>query len=141
MTACEKEVLLACQQRSDQIYAWCVLPNHYHILLKCESVKGVCRELGKFHGRASKRWNDEEDQRGRKVWHRCFEREIRSERHFYASLNYIHHNPVHHGYVDRWQDWPWSSAGGFVEKVGRKQAARIWHEYPVLDFGKKWDID
>jgi len=82
----------------------------------------------------------EDDARGRKVWYNCFERRIKSERHFWATLNYIHHNPVHHGYVDRWQDWPWSSADAFLKNIGRERALKLWLEYPILDYGKKWDL-
>ncbi len=140
MTECEKEILSVCQQFGSEVYAWCVLPNHYHLLLKCEFIKQFCHEVGKFHGRSSRRWNKADNQFGRKVWYRCFDREMRSERHFLASLNYIHHNPVHHGYVEKWTDWPWSSASFFLEQIGREEAERIWREYPILDYGKKWDI-
>jgi putative transposase len=58
---------------------------------------------------------------------------IKSHRHFWASINYIHHNPVHHGYVGHWQDWPWSSATRFLEHVGRERALHIWREFPILD--------
>jgi putative transposase len=58
---------------------------------------------------------------------------------FGATLNYIHHNPVHHGLVEKWQDWIWSSAVDFVESVGRERAAQIWKEHPILDYGKGWD--
>jgi len=64
---------------------------------------------------------------------------MKSERHFLATLNYVHHNAVHHGYVERWQDWPWSSAREFLEQVGYERAERLWKEYPILDYGKKWD--
>jgi len=137
---CEKEILSICQQPGCELYAWCILPNHYHLLLKCTSIKKFCRELGNFHGRSARRWNQEEDQPGRKVWYRCFDREMRSNRHFYASLNYVHHNPSHHGYVEKWADWPWSSASLFLEAAGREEVERIWREYPILDYGKKWDV-
>jgi putative transposase len=54
-------------------------------------------------------------------------------------VNYIHNNPVHHGHVDKWQDWPWPSATDFLDRVGREMAEKIWREYPILDYGKKWD--
>ena len=65
---------------------------------------------------------------------------MRSDRHFFASLNYVHHNPVHHGYVEKWLDWPWSSAAEFINQNGREEAAKLWRDYPLLDYGKKWDI-
>ncbi len=140
LTECEEQLLAACQQHASKIYAWCVLPNHYHMLLGSRRIKTLCQELGRFHGRSSFIWNREDGQRGRKVWFRCFDREIRSERHFWATLNYIHHNPVHHGHVQKWQDWIWSSAAKFLESVGRERAAQLWKDYPILDYGKGWDI-
>jgi len=124
---------------SIEIYAWCILPNHYHVLLASRRIKSLTKELGQFHGRSSFAWNGEDGQRGRQVWFRCFDREIRSERHFWATVNYIHHNPVHHGHVEKWQDWIWSSAPTFVEEVGRERATEIWKKYPILDYGKGWD--
>jgi putative transposase len=43
---------------------------------------------------------------------------MKSERHFWVTLNYVHHNPVHHGYVKRWLDWPWSSARQYLAETG-----------------------
>ena len=42
--------------------------------------------------------------------------------------------------VEKWQDWIWSSAAAFVESVGRERAAKIWRDYPILDYGKRWDV-
>ena len=54
-------------------------------------------------------------------------------------MNYVHHNPVRHGYVKRWQDWPYSSAKHFLDHVGADEAGRIWKEFPLMDYGKGWD--
>ncbi len=67
--------------------------------------------------------------------------QYRSERHFFATLNYVHNNPVKHGYVEKWQDWPYSSASEYLMKMGRETASQIWKEYPVLDYGNEWDRD
>lgn len=104
MMWCEEALLDICRELKAEVYAWCVLPNHYHMLLKTDRIAELRRGIGKFHGRASFTWNGEDESRGRKAWHNCFERPMKSERHFRASLNYIHHNPVHHGYVEHWQD-------------------------------------
>ncbi len=122
-----------------QLSAWCVMPNHYHLLVAAADGKAFVRELGRFHGRQSCEWNRQELTPGRQVFHGCMEREIRSDRHHWATLNYIHHNPVHHRYTDCWTEWPWSSAGEYLEQVGRKNALRIWREYPIGEYGKGWD--
>ncbi len=121
------------------ICAWCVLPNHYHLLLETSDLKRLKQEIGKLHGRTSREWNLEEKTVGRTVWHRCADRGMRSERHYWATINYIHNNPVHHRYVSHWADWPFSSARDFLAQVGREKAVSIWSDYPVLDYGKGWD--
>ncbi len=123
----------------EKLLAWCVLPNHYHLLTETKDLRRLKRELGKLHGRAAHAWNSAERSVGRTVWHRCADRAIRSERHYWATINYIHNNPVHHGYVERWTEWPFSSAGGYINSVCREKARQIWIDYPVLDYGAGWD--
>ena len=99
----------------------------------------MLHELGQFHGRTSHAWNGEDNARGRKVFFRAVERAMRSDRHFWATLNYVHHNPVRHGYVARWTEWPWSSASEYLAQTGIEAAKRIWTDFPISDYGKDWD--
>ena len=122
-----------------ETFAWCVLPNHYHVLVQTPDIRVLLYDLGRFHGRTSYIWNSEENARGRQVFFRAVERAMRSDRHFWATLNYVHHNPVHHGYVERWTDWPWSSATEFLAHTEPEEAKRLWREYPLDDYGKGWD--
>jgi putative transposase len=64
---------------------------------------------------------------------------MKSDGHFWASLNYVLHNAVHHRYVSRWDEWPWSNAAEYLKQVGREAAEVTWRRYPVLDYGKTWD--
>ena len=128
-----------CENHSSEISAWCVLPNHYHVMVRTDQMKELRAKLGRMHGRTSRQWNLEDDSVGRKVWFNCIERFIRSERHYWATINYIHHNPVKHGFVEKWDLWPFSSAAQYLDEIGRDKAAEIWKAYPVLDYGKQWD--
>jgi putative transposase len=121
------------------VHAWCVLPNHYHALSTTSDLPKLIAQLGKLHGSTSFAWNGEDGERGRQCWHRATDRAMRSQEHFWATLNYLHHNPVRHGYVSKWQEWPWSSAREYLAKQGADSAARIWKAYPVLDYGAGWD--
>lgn len=48
-------------------------------------------------------------------WQRRFwEHTIRDESDLEAFANYIHYNPVKHGYTARAADWPWSTFHNFV---------------------------
>ena len=125
--------------RSALIHAWCVLPNHYHAIIETSDILGVLNDLGRMHGRLSFCWNGKENTRGRQVWCGASERYMRNDAHFWATLNYVHNNPVHHGYAGRWQDWPFSSAPEYLAEMGRTFAEKTWREYPILDYGKGWD--
>lgn len=119
--------------------AWCILPNHYHALVETEQLAALLKCLGLFHGRTSFVWNREEGTRGRSNFYRCVDRAMRSEKHQWVTVNYIHHNPVHHGYTTQWQDWPWSSAHDWLEHHGREHMTRLWRDHPLLDYGRGWD--
>jgi len=136
---CVRRLIDALRDCSTVVYAWCVLPNHYHLLVEAPSLKALNACLGIFHGRTSFDWNGEDGARGRKVWYSSENRAIRSARHFWATMNYVHHNPVHHRYVTRWDEWPFSSAQGFLDEVGHGEAERVWRDYPLLDYGRGWD--
>ena len=48
----------------------------------------------------------------RRYWEHC----IRDERDYLNHLDYIHYNPVKHGYVQSAKDWPYSSFHRWVER-------------------------
>jgi putative transposase len=121
-----------------EVQAWVVLPNHYHLLVSTDL--DVFRPwIARIHNGKSTQWNREDRSPGRRVWHRFADRKIRSEGHYYASLNYIHANPVKHGYVEKADDWPWSSLPGYLEGFGRDVLVDWWKRYPVGDYGRGWD--
>src|SRR6266853_394346 len=66
LTECEQQLLTACEEHTTKIYGWCVLPNHYHVLVGTQQIKSLCKTLGRFHGRSSFTWNAEDEQRGTK---------------------------------------------------------------------------
>jgi putative transposase len=122
-----------------ELIAWVVLPNHYHVLMNAQKIEGVSGGLKRLHGRTSREWNQLDDANQRRVWYKYSDRKIRGERHYYATLNYIHHNPVKHGYVSLEQDWPWSSWRLYAQDYGSEWLREKREQYPVLDYGAGWD--
>ncbi|TAK64947.1 transposase [Methylobacter sp.] len=106
------------------IEAWVVLPEHMHTIwtlppgdsdysTRWRSIKGYfSHQLAKstlIPGRNAKGEYD--------FWQRRFwEHTIRDESDFSRHVDYIHYNPVKHGYVQRVCDWPHSSFHRFVAK-------------------------
>ena len=124
-----------------EVIGWVVLPNHYHILVNVESLDLVSNQIKQIHGSTSHKWNQQDGLTGkRKVWYRYVDRMMRNERHLNQTLNYIHHNPVKHGWVNDVYDWPWSSLYWYVDNKGQDWLREQWGRYtPPVDFGKGWD--
>ena len=120
-------------------FAWVFLPNHYHALVHTEDMTILSEAVRLLHSRVATDINGRHSQRGRRVWYRFSDRFIRSERHHWATVNYIHYNPVKHGYVDRMTAWPWSSVHEYVEDRGKDEGLSVWRDYPVGDYGRGWD--
>jgi putative transposase len=139
MSAFETSLLDVCRAQCELVFAWNVLPNHYHVLVKARDIKAFLASLGRLHGRASFEWNGEEQTRGRQVWCNAAETGMKSERHFWASLLYVLNNAVRHGYVDKWQDWAYCNAREWLESVGRERAEELWREFPIDRYGDEWD--
>ena len=57
------------------------------------------------------RRNNSREKRGEAaIWQRRFwEHSIRDDSDYARHFDYIHYNPVKHGYVNRPHDWQWSS--------------------------------
>ena len=122
---------------SERIHAWVVLPNHYHIMVDINRSIQLRSFMGKLHGRMSYLWNLEDALQGRKVFFYSMERPVGSKAHYFTALNYIHNNPVKHGYCRRWNKWETSSFHEFLGEVGRDRAIEIWRSYPVRDYGEE----
>lgn len=135
----ECELVKCLRSCCDSVVAWAVLPNHYHVLVQTASISAALSQIGRLHGRTAFKWNGEDERRGRQVWFRCAETLMKSEAHFWATQNYVHHNPVKHGYVEKWSDWPFSSASDYLEEMGEAEAAKIWKHYPINEYGRGWD--
>ena len=126
-------------QRGMQIQAWLALTNHYHLLLLVTDFGTLGEIFRRVHGPTSREWNKQDQAPGRKVWYRYGDRAIRSERHHYTTLNYIHYNPVKHELAASPYDWAWSSVHWNRENRGRAWLRDLWCRYPVRDYGKAWD--
>ena len=124
-----------------KLRAWVILNNHYHLLLKTNRGKDLSRFFGQLHGSSSRQINLWDGTVGRQVWHNYWDTCIRDEAGLWTRFNYIHHNPVKHGYVQELEDWPFSSYHHYLGSKGQDWLADCWSCYPVVDFLDGDDFD
>jgi REP-associated tyrosine transposase len=142
-TEFEARLLNSIKEITEDIIAWVVLANHYHVLLTIQSLNDISAALKHLHGTISREWNIEDNRTGkRRVWYKFADTYIRNDTHLRVAFNYIHHNPVKHGYVSDPLDWPWSSLQSYYEDKGQTWLQEQWNSHePPGDFGKGWDDD
>jgi putative transposase len=117
-----------------KLSAWVILDNHYHILIKTKVGETLPKAIGRLHGRISFELNKRDNVRGRQLWHNYWDTYIRTEADYWTRFNYIHHNPVKHGYVANMRDWPFSSYHWYLEHKREEWLADAFQRYPIKDF-------
>ncbi len=113
------------KRRPFSILGWVVLPEHMHWLWRLPEGNAdfptrlrriktdFSRGLPKTERRSAVRIARGE----RGIWQRRYwEHQVRDEVAFQRCMDYIHYNPVKHGWVTRAADWPHSS---FMHHVAR----------------------
>jgi hypothetical protein len=66
---------------------------------------------------------------------------IRHGSHLWTRFNYVHNNPVKHGYVRQLEDWPFSSYHYYLRTKGEEWLQDCWPRYPVIDYLEGDDFD
>jgi putative transposase len=91
------------------VWAWCLMPNHVHLMLTPPSPDALRAALADAHRRYSRMVNFREGWRGY-LWQGRFASCPMDEPHALAAARYIELNPVRARLAAEPQDWPWSSA-------------------------------
>ncbi len=112
-----------------ETYAWVLMPNHFHFLVRVNDAPtatatpvrvlnpdGGRRNIGTPSQQLSKLFNayaqafNKRFERHGSLFERPFKRKMVTDDNYLRQLVlYIHNNPVHHGFCDDPEDYPWSS--------------------------------
>ena len=91
-----------------EVWGYCLMPNHVHIILTPADTDGVRRTFAELHRRYTKRINARNQWTGH-LWQGRFGSVAMDEDHLVAAARYVSLNPVRARLVQQAQDWPWSS--------------------------------
>ncbi len=97
-----------CRAADVEVWAWCLMPNHVHLILVPSDPDGLRRALAAVHRRYAGVIHARRKRTGH-FWQGRFGAAVMDEEHLVAALRYVSLNPVRARLVERAQDWRWSS--------------------------------
>lgn len=98
----------AAERAQAQVWSYCLMPNHVHIVLAPSDTDGLRRTFGDLHRRYTGYVNARRRSTGH-LWQGRYGSVAMDEAHFVTALRYIALNPVRARLVSRAEDWRWSS--------------------------------
>lgn len=96
-----------------QVWAYCLMTNHVHLIVVPESEESLRRGIGEAHRRYTRRINFREGWRGH-LWQGRFSSFPLDENYLLAVARYIERNPVRAGIAEKPWEYPWSSASAHL---------------------------
>jgi putative transposase len=103
----------SCRKSGTAIWAWCLMPNHVHLILVPDHEDGLRKAVAPTHARYAAEINRREAGCGH-LWQGRFGSVPMDEAHLHVCLRYVELNPVRAGLAARAEEWRWSSARGHL---------------------------
>lgn len=97
------------QRQAIEVVAYCLMPNHVHLILVPSTAKGMHLALKAVNGRYAQRVNRMRRQVGHLWQNRYFSSPL-DPGHFLNAVRYVELNPVRAGLVGKAESFEWSSA-------------------------------
>jgi putative transposase len=113
------------------VIAYCLLPNHYHFLLRQDGEDPAGLLIQRVFNSYTKAINKRYDRTGTLFEGRYRAIHVAQETYLAHLCCYIHANPVKHGLVADLQDWPYSN---YLEWVGTRNGTLVDRAFIQMHF-------
>ena len=121
------------RQSETEVWAYCLMPNHVHLVMVPTHEDGLRATLGEAHRRYTRNINFRNGWRGH-LWQERFHSFVMDEQYLLATVRYVEWNPVKARLCRHPTDWRWSSALAHI--MGKDdQLVRV---RPMLDRVADW---
>jgi putative transposase len=115
------------------VWAYCLMPNHTHLIAVPKTADGLRRAIGEAHRRYTRYVNFREGWRGH-LWQGRFASFVMDEPYLLAAARYIELNPLRAGLADSPRAYRWSSARAHL----RGKDDLLVKVAPLLDLAGDW---
>ena len=137
--AFERAMAEARERFDMRILAYCLMPNHWHLVLWPHEDHDLSRFVGWLTLTFTQRWHAHRNSAGTgHLFQGRFKSfAVQTDEHLLMVLRYVEGNPVRAGLVTKSQDWQWSS--GWRREHAEERAHKLltqWPLPPVRDWAK-----
>jgi len=128
------------------IIAYCLVPNHFHLLVTIKDEENIQESLLKknkenpnqlisksfsnFFNSYTRSFNIVHHRAGRLFLYPFKRILVDNDGYFVCLINYIHRNPVHHGLTTNYSDWKYSSHNAYISEksthINRKKGLSLF---------------
>jgi putative transposase len=122
-----------CSANQVAIWAYCLMPNHVHLIAVPQTADGLRRAIGEAHRRYTRTVNFRQGWRGH-LWQGRFSSFVLDEAHLLTAARYVELNPVRGGLVNAPSRYRWSSAGAHT----RGRDDELVRVAPLLKLVPNW---
>jgi putative transposase len=122
-----------CSKCGVEVWAYCLMPNHVHLVVVPAAESGLARAIGEAHRRYTAMVNRREGWSGY-LWQGRFASYPMDETYLLAAVRYTELNPVRAGLVSAPEDYRWSSAKAHL----RKRNDMLIRVKPMLERCPDW---
>jgi REP element-mobilizing transposase RayT len=105
-----EQTLLHYDGNKYRILAWCIMPNHVHVIVEMLGKFALSEILHSWKSYIAHKVNKLLNRSGIFWFREYHDRLIRDAEHLAAAVNYVETNPVKARLVTRKEEWEWSSA-------------------------------
>ena len=104
-----------CRRRAVEVWAYCLMPNHVHVVAVPETASGLARAIAEVHRRYTQLVNRREKWVGY-LWQGRFSSHPMNDRYLLMAGRYAEMNPVRARLARQPWRYRWSSAAGRVSR-------------------------
>jgi putative transposase len=122
-----------CNSHQVSIWAYCLMPNHIHLIAVPETKNSLSHAVGEAHRRYTRMINFRENWRGY-LWQGRFVSYPLDEKYLLTAVRYIELNPVRSGLAKNAWTYQWSSASAHIK--GNDDI--LVQVQPMLDIVSDW---
>ena len=119
-----------CGRRGVEVWAYCLMPNHAHLIAVPRKEESLRLAIGEAHRRYTRTINFREQWRGC-LWQGRFASFVLDDAYLRCAARYVALNPVRAGLAARAEDYPWSSA---TAHLGMRADPLVRHPERLLEY-------